>query len=82
MKEQTNNNIEDHSSDVVDSSLDIPIDTHTLYKVKIISIGKKGDGVAKIKHFTIIIPGTTMNQTPIIKITKIYSSYAFGEVIQ
>lgn len=79
MKEQTI--IKDYSN-IIDSKEEIPVDLDTLYKVKIISTGKKGDGVAKINHYTIIIPNTHINETYIIKITKIYSSYAFGEVIK
>lgn len=45
-----------------------------------INIGKKGDGIFKLKGYTIIVPDTIKGRSYEIKITKALSKVAFGEV--
>ena len=51
------------------------------FDVKIISVGRKGDGVAKKDGFIIFVPDTRQGDTVRIRITKVMDRFAFGEVI-
>ena len=46
----------------------------------IIGLGRKGDGIGKVNNFVVIIPQTEVNQTYKVKITKVMSTVAFGEI--
>lgn len=50
--------------------------------VKILSLGTKGDGVAKVQRFAIIVPGTQPDEEVNIRITRVLPNLAFAEVIQ
>ncbi len=52
------------------------------YDVKIEDVGKEGDGIAKINHFVVFIPGAEVGERVKIKITKKLRTLAFGEVIK
>lgn len=43
--------------------------------------GRKGDGVAKVLGYVIMVPNTKIGENPKIKITKILKKMAFGEKI-
>lgn len=49
--------------------------------LSIFATGSKGDGLGKVDGFVIIIPGTVVNQTYKVKITKVTSTVAFGEIV-
>lgn len=55
-----------------------PVKVGDIITVEIENIGEKGDGVAKYKDFVIIVPNTNVEEKYIIKILKVFKSYAFG----
>lgn len=49
--------------------------------MKIISVGKRGDGVAKIENFVIFVPNTKKGDEVRVKITKVLGDFAFAEKV-
>ena len=58
-----------------------PIQEEDVIDVTIESIGAKGDGIAKINNFVIIVPGVQEGEKVKVKITKVLNKMAFGEVV-
>jgi predicted RNA-binding protein with TRAM domain len=58
------------------------INVGNIYKVKILGVGKDGDGFTKVNNFIIFIPATTKDQEVNIKITRVLKKYAFGKVLE
>lgn len=52
------------------------------YVVDIIDYGCEGEGIAKIKDFTIFVPYALKGETVKVLIVKVLTSYAFGKVIE
>ena len=50
-------------------------------EVKIDAIGEKGDGIAKINGFVLIIPGVKEGETVKIRVTRVLRKVGFAEVI-
>ena len=50
-------------------------------EVNIESVGAKGDGIAKIKGFVIIVPGAKQGETIKVKISKVFKKMAFADII-
>jgi len=46
------------------------------------SKGDKGDGIFKVKGFTIIVPGTEIGLSYKIRINAIRGTVAFGEIVE
>ncbi|MBT3985464.1 TRAM domain-containing protein [archaeon] len=46
------------------------------------STGAKGDGIAKMDNFVIIVPGVKEGETVKVKITRVLKKMAFGEVVE
>ena len=46
------------------------------------AIGQKGDGIAFYDGMAIIIPNAQLNITYNVKITSLYSKYAFGMIVR
>ena len=63
------------------SSQDKPVKEGETYDVEIIEVGSRGDGIAKIQNFVIFVPGTEKGQKVKIRITKVRSSSAIGEIV-
>ncbi len=63
------------------SSQDKPVKEGETYDVEIIEVGSRGDGIAKIQNFVIFVPGTEKGQKVKVRITKVRSSSAIGEVV-
>jgi translation initiation factor 2 subunit 2 len=59
----------------------VPVKVDGEYEVKIEAIGAKGDGVAKIKGFTIFVRDAQVNDEVRIRVSKIMGTFAFAEVI-
>jgi len=59
-----------------------PVKTGERIHVKIIGIGKEGDGVAKFEGFVIIVPKTKVDEVLAVEITKVMQRVAFAEVVQ
>lgn len=49
--------------------------------LKVEALGKKGDGIAKVKGFTIIILGGKIDFHYNIKITRVMPKFAFAEIV-
>jgi predicted RNA-binding protein with TRAM domain len=63
------------------SSQDKPVKEGETYDVEIIEVGSRGDGIAKIQNFVIFVPGTNKGDKVKVRITKVRSSSAVGEVV-
>ncbi len=62
--------------------MECPIKKNEEYIVDIIDNGFEGEGIAKIKDFTVFIPGTIIGEKVKIHILKVNSSYAFAKIIE
>jgi predicted RNA-binding protein with TRAM domain len=49
--------------------------------VRIEAIGEKGDGIAKKNGFVLVVPGTQINDSVRVKVTKVLRKVGFAEVI-
>lgn len=59
-----------------------PVKAGETYDVTIQNLGEKGDGIAKINKFAVIIPGTEIDKTYKIRIKKVLDKYAFAEIAE
>ena len=57
-----------------------PVQQGEVIEVKIISIGKQGDGIGKFEGFVIIVPKTKVGDIVEVEITKVLQRVAFAEV--
>lgn len=62
--------------------MEIPVKKNETYIVDIIDNGYEGEGIAKIKDYTIFIPKAIKGEKCKILIVKTTSSYAFGKLIE
>lgn len=51
-------------------------------ELECISTGKKGDGVFKHNGFIVMVPGAEVGSTYLVRVTKIRSTVAFGEIAE
>ncbi len=58
-----------------------PVQVGDEIDVKIMSQGRKGDGIAKYKGLVIFVAGAEAGQEVKVKITKILRNFAVGEII-
>ncbi|OFV67296.1 deoxyribonuclease [Methanosarcinales archaeon] len=59
-----------------------PIDEGDVLDVKIESIGREGDGIAKIEGFVVFVPQTKIGDEVQVRINKVTAKVAFGEVVE
>lgn len=59
---------------------DHPIKEGSIHDVKIEDMGREGDGLARIEGFVVFVPDTHVGDEVKIKVTKVLSRMAFGEV--
>ena len=59
----------------------IPVREGETYDVTIEGIGEKGDGIAKIQGFVIIVPKTQQGQHVKVRITAVRGKVSFAEVV-
>ena len=59
-----------------------PVKTGEELTVVIIKLGLKGDGIAKLGNFIIIVPGTRVGQKCKVKITKVIKTCAFAKIVE
>ncbi len=59
----------------------VPVKEGDTYDVTIEGIGEKGDGIAKIQGFVIVVPKTQQGQRVKVKITAVRGKVSFGEVV-
>lgn len=60
----------------------IPVMEGDVKEVTIESIGEKGDGIAKIKGFVIVVPKATRGEKVWIKITAIRGRVGFATLLE
>lgn len=60
----------------------IPVKEGETYEVTIEGIGEKGDGIAKIQGFVIIVPKTQQGQHVKVRITAVRGKVSFAEVVE
>ena len=58
-----------------------PVKRGERYKVRIETLGKGGDGIARIKGFVIFVPNTKVGEEVQIEIKNVKERFAFGEVV-
>jgi predicted RNA-binding protein with TRAM domain len=59
-----------------------PIKEGDLVDVKIESLGREGDGIAKVEGFVVFVPQTEVGDEVQVRITKVTAKFGFGEVIE
>src|SRR3989338_7983565 len=59
----------------------IPVKEGEIYDVEIEGIGEKGDGIAKIKGYVIIVPNVKKGDKVKVKVNAVRGKVSFGEVI-
>nr|WP_048055430.1 TRAM domain-containing protein [Pyrococcus sp. NA2] len=62
--------------------MEAPVKVGERYKVKIESMGKGGDGIARIKGFVVFVPHTKVGDEVEIVINSVKKRFAFAEVIE
>jgi predicted RNA-binding protein with TRAM domain len=60
----------------------IPVSVGNIHKVKIEDISQNGEGIARIKKFNIIVPGTNVGENVTIEIKSIKGRRAFATKIK
>ena len=64
-----------------ESTRNPPVKEGETYKVKIESIGREGDGIAKIEGFVVFVPGAKVGEELDVRINKVTRRVAFGEKV-
>ncbi|WP_406661692.1 TRAM domain-containing protein [Methanolobus sp. ZRKC3] len=59
---------------------DAPVEVGVTYDVTIEDIAREGDGIARVSGFVVFVPETKVGDEVSIKVTKVMSKFAFGEV--
>jgi predicted RNA-binding protein with TRAM domain len=57
-----------------------PVEAGLNYDVTIEDIAREGDGIARVSGFVIFVPNTEVGDEVNIKVNKVMSKFAFGEV--
>jgi len=60
---------------------DIPIKEGETYDVEIEGIGEKGDGIARISNYVIIVPNVQKGDKVKVKVNAVRGKVSFGEVV-
>lgn len=58
-----------------------PVDRDDVIEVTIESTGAKGDGIAKVNNFVVIVPGAKEGEKVKVKITRVLKKMAFAEIV-
>jgi len=59
-----------------------PVEVDEEYEAEIEEIGRRGDGIARIKGFIILVPNTEQGEQVKFKITRVGNRFAIGELVQ
>ncbi len=59
-----------------------PVNRGDVVEVTIEGTGAKGDGIAKVNNFVIIVPGVSEGDRVKVRITRVLKKMAFGEVVK
>ena len=60
----------------------VPVKEGEEYEVTIETVGRKGDGIAKVRNFIVFVPNTKAGDKVKVKITGIGATFATGTVVQ
>lgn len=55
-----------------------PVKRDDVVKLKIESIGRKGDGIGRYNGFVVLVPNTSQGNEYNIRITDVHRKFAFG----
>ncbi len=59
----------------------IPVKEGEVYEVEVEGVGEKGDGIAKVNGYVIIVPNTNKGDKVKVKVTAVRGKVSFGEVV-
>lgn len=59
----------------------VPVEEGQEVDVTVDSVGRRGDGIARINNFVVFIPGTNAGDKVKVRITGVRGSFATGEVV-
>ena len=59
-----------------------PVKEGEAYKVKIESVGRQGDGLAKVNGFVVFVADAKMGEEMEVRITKVARRVAFAEKVE
>lgn len=59
-----------------------PVKEGQTYEVVVESVGEKGDGIAKVEGFVVIVPGTKKGDKVKVIIKAVRGSVSFAEVVE
>src|SRR6266571_2576237 len=59
----------------------VPVEEGQEVDLTVESVGKRGDGIARINNFVVFIPGTNAGDKVKVRITTVRGSFATGEVV-
>ncbi len=60
----------------------VPVEEGQEIEVTVESVGRRGDGIARMNNFVIFIPGTNEGDKVKVRITMVRNSFATGEVVR
>lgn len=60
----------------------IPVKEGEIYDVEIEGIGEKGDGIARVNGYVIIVPNVQKGDKVKVKVNAVRGKVSFGEVIE
>ncbi len=60
----------------------VPVEEGQEVDVTVESVGRRGDGIARINNFVVFIPGTNEGDKVKVRITSVRGSFATGEVVK
>jgi predicted RNA-binding protein with TRAM domain len=58
-----------------------PVEAGETYDVTIEDIAREGDGIARVSGFVVFVPNASVGDEVTIKVTKVMSKFAFGELV-
>lgn len=59
----------------------VPVEEGQEIDVTVDSVGRRGDGIARINNFVVFVPGTNAGDKVKVRITTVRGSFATGEVV-
>jgi predicted RNA-binding protein with TRAM domain len=59
-----------------------PVEEGQEVEVTVESVGRRGDGIARINNFVVFVPGTNAGDKVKVRITAVGNSFATGEVVK
>ncbi|MFH1256311.1 MAG: TRAM domain-containing protein [Candidatus Diapherotrites archaeon] len=61
---------------------EVPVKEGEMYDVEIEGVGEKGDGIARIQGFVVIVPNTKQGDKVKVKVNAVRGKVSFAEVVQ